>query len=107
MSRLLGYLGYRAVGLSDPVEALRRFRLDTGAFDLVIIDKNMPNMSGTELAKEVLRIRPGMPVIMCTGYSETADEERALAMGIRALVLKPSSVKEMAALIRRVLRSET
>lgn len=56
-----------------------------------------------ELAREILRIRPDLPIILCTGYSETVDEESALAIGIKAFMLKPFSVREIAGAIRRVL----
>ncbi|MEN6560305.1 MAG: PAS domain S-box protein [Acidobacteriota bacterium] len=103
MTKLLEHLGYRVVGLTDAVEALELVRKDPGAFDLVIMDQTMPRLSGGEMAGEILRLRPGLPLILCTGYSETLDEEQALAMGIRAFVMKPFSVKEIALSIRRAL----
>jgi two-component system cell cycle sensor histidine kinase/response regulator CckA len=60
-------------------------------------------MSGGELARELLKIRPDLPIILCTGYSENLNEEEALAMGIKAFLMKPFSVKEIADTIRRVL----
>jgi len=105
MTRLLEHLGYRVVGLTDAVAALDLIREDPDAFDLVIMDQTMPKLSGGELAAEILRLRPGLPLILCTGYSETLDEEQALAMGIRAFVMKPFSVKEIALSIRRALAS--
>jgi PAS domain S-box-containing protein len=103
MNNLLEYLGYRAVGLSDPRAALELFRREPGAFDLAIMDQSMPQMLGIELAREILQVRPGLPVILCTGYSETLNEEEALAAGVSAFVLKPFTVKEIAEKIRRVL----
>jgi PAS domain S-box-containing protein len=103
MNKLLEHLGYRVVGLSDPRTALDVFRRQPGSFDLVITDQTMPHMAGIELVREVLRIRPGLPVILCTGYSETLNEEDALAAGVGAFVPKPFSVKEIAEAIRRVL----
>jgi len=103
MNKLLEHLGYRVVGLSDPVAALDMFRRDPGAFDLVITDQTMPSMLGIELSREILKIRPGLPVILCTGYSESLDEEEALTAGISAFIQKPFSVKEIAETIRRVL----
>jgi CheY-like chemotaxis protein len=103
MTRLLEHLGYRVLGFTDAAKALEAFRTEPGAFDLAIMDQAMPRLSGGELALELLRIRPGLPVILCTGYSETFDEGRALAMGIRAFIMKPFSVKEIAESIRRVL----
>jgi len=103
MNKLLEHLGYRVVGLSDPRAALDLFRRQPEAFDVAITDQTMPGMAGIDLAREILKVRPGLPVILCTGYSETVNEEEALASGISAFMLKPFSVKEIAETIRRVL----
>jgi PAS domain S-box-containing protein len=103
MNKLLEHLGYRVLGLTDAEEALETFRRQPDAFDLVIMDQTMPRLSGGELAREILRIKPDLPVMLCTGYSETLDEEQALAMGIKAFIMKPFSVKEISERIRRVL----
>ncbi len=103
MNKLLEHLGYRVVGLSNPRKALDVFRRQPDAFDLVIMDQTMPQMSGIDLAHEILRARPHLPVILCTGYSETINEKDALAAGVSAFMLKPFSVKEIAETIRRVL----
>ncbi|MGZ4887064.1 MAG: PAS domain-containing protein [Candidatus Aminicenantales bacterium] len=103
MSKLLEHLGYRAVGLTDPRQALEVFRRHPRAFDVLITDQTMPNMSGIELACEILKTRPDLPVIVCTGYSETLGEKEALAMGIKDFMMKPFSVREIAEAIRRVL----
>ena len=107
MTKLLEHLGYRVTGLTDAVAALETFRKDPDAFDLVIMDQTMPRLTGGELAREMLRTRPGLPVILCTGYSETLDEAQALAMGIRAFIMKPFSVKEIAESIRRALAPDS
>ena len=67
----------------------------------------MPSMSGSELAREILKTRPDLPVIVCTGYSETLGEKEALAMGIKGFMMKPFSVREIAEAIRRVLPKKT
>ena len=103
MNKLLEHLGYRVVGLSNPRTALALFRRQPEAFDLAIMDQTMPDMPGMELAGEILRIKPGFPVILCTGYSDTLKEEETLAAGVSAFLLKPFSVKEIAETIRRVL----
>jgi CheY-like chemotaxis protein len=105
MTKLLGHLGYAVKGMTDAQEALEVFRSQPDAFDLAIMDQTMPRLTGGELACELLKTRPGLPIILCSGYSETLDESRALAMGIRAFVLKPFSVREIAQSIRRVLGS--
>lgn len=103
MSRLLEHLGYRVVGLTNSRAALEIVRRDPEAFDLAIMDQTMPDMSGAELAREILRLRPDLPIILCTGYSETIDEPQALAIGIKAFMLKPFTAKDIAMAIRRVL----
>ena len=77
--------------------------LDPGAFDLVITDQTMPEMTGKELVREMLAIRPDLPIILCTGYSQQIDEKAAKAMGIRAYVQKPMVMHRMAYTIREVL----
>ncbi len=107
MTKLLEHLGYRVIGVSDPRKALEVFRRQPASFDLLITDQTMPHMAGIELVQEVLRIRPGLPVVLCTGYSETLNEEEALAAGVGAFVLKPFSVREIAEAIRRVLPAQS
>jgi FixJ family two-component response regulator len=63
----------------------------------------MPNMTGDKLALELLRIRPGIPIILCTGFSESLTEEKAKALGIQELVMKPLVMKDLAAVVRRAL----
>jgi CheY-like chemotaxis protein len=104
MTRLLGHLGYRVSATMDPVEALESFRKDPEAFDLVILDQTMPRMTGGELASAILKIRPGLPIILCTGFSEGLSEEEAADLGIRAFLWKPFSLREIALVIRRALQ---
>jgi PAS domain S-box-containing protein len=105
--RMLERLGYEVVVKRDGREALELFRSGPGRFDLVITDHAMPGMSGMELAKELTGIRPGIPVILCTGYG--IDAHGALsaanreAAGIREMASKPLDRAEMAGLVRRVL----
>ena len=103
MTKLLEHLGYRVRGFTDATAALEAFRMEPGAFDLAIMDQTMPRLSGEELARHLLRIRPELPIILCTGYTETLDEGRALAMGIGAFLMKPFSAKQIAESIRRLL----
>jgi CheY-like chemotaxis protein len=103
MCRLLGYLGYDVTSATDPAEALETFRRDPGAFDLVILDQMMPSMTGADLAAAILKSRPDMPIILCTGFSEGLNEGQALALGIKAFLWKPFSSREIAQTIRRVL----
>lgn len=104
MTRLPGHLGYRVSATTDPVEALREFRRDPDAVDLVILDQTMPRMTGGELAAAILEIRPKMPIILCTGFSEGLTEEQAAALGVRAFLWKPFSLKQIAFAIRQALQ---
>ena len=100
---MLTKLGYRVKSKTDSREALAIFRLDPSQFDLVITDQTMPGLTGVEFAKEVLALRPDMPVILCTGFSHTVDERTSRAAGIKAFVMKPLTKREIARTIRKVL----
>jgi PAS domain S-box-containing protein len=102
---MLERLGYMVTAKTDAGEALRLFRERPGAFDLVMTDQTMPRISGAQLAAEMLRLRPGVPILLCTGFSETVHEEEARAQGIAGFVLKPFSIGEIAEKIRSVLKT--
>lgn len=101
--QMLEHLGYRVTVKNSGVEALSCFRLQPEAFDLVITDETMPKMTGSDLAKELLRIRPDLPVILCSGYADTLDEDRIRGIGLQEVVLKPFVFSELAEIARRVL----
>lgn len=103
MQGMLERFGYEVAVRTSSVEALKAFAGVPGSFDLVITDMTMPNMTGVELAKELMKIRPDIPIILCTGFSELVNEEKAKKLGIRALVMKPVIMAEMAKTIREVL----
>jgi PAS domain S-box-containing protein len=100
---MLERLGYKVTALSRPVEALDLFRQDPQGWDLVITDQAMPDMTGDSLTRELLRIRPDIPVILCTGYSDSLRENEARAAGVRAFLLKPFSIGQIATRIRSAL----
>jgi CheY-like chemotaxis protein/two-component sensor histidine kinase len=100
---MLERLGYEFVGKTSSVEALEVFRAQPEKFDLVITDQTMPNMAGTELAKELMRIRPDIPVILCTGYSKVISKDRARVLGIQEFMMKPIIINDLAKTIRKVL----
>ena len=75
---------------------MRSSRLDPSRFDLVITDQTMPEMTGVELAKEILALRADMPIIMCTGFSYVVDADKAKAAGIKAFAMKPLTKREIA-----------
>ena len=100
---MLENLGYKVVARTSSIETLEVFRNYPEGFDLVITDMTMPKMTGDELARELLKIRPDMPIILCTGFSEKIDEEKAKEIGIREFVMKPIVTREIAKTIRKVL----
>lgn len=101
--KTLERLGYRVTAMTDSAETLRTFQETPHDYDLLITDQSMPNLTGTELAREVLTIRPDMPIILCTGFSESVDEEHALALGIDAFLLKPVTIQRFSSIVRSVL----
>jgi PAS domain S-box-containing protein len=101
--KLLGRLGYRLTTCTSSVEALELFRQSPQNFDLVITDMTMPQMTGDLLARELISIRPQIPIIVCTGYSDRIDTAIANEIGIRELVMKPMVMKDIANCIRRIL----
>jgi DNA-binding NtrC family response regulator len=102
-SGMLERLGYKVEGRTDPEEAVKLFRSEPNGFDLVITDTNMPKMTGDMLAKEIINIRPGMRIVICTGYSERMDKEKAEKMGIKSCVMKPLNLWTIANTVREVL----
>ena len=101
---LLTALGYEVVALTSSVEALAVFQAAPDRFDLVITDHTMPQLTGEALAQALRCIRPTLPIILCTGFSETMTAEKAQALGIDAFCLKPFVLQELGHTIRRVLR---
>ena len=107
---MLEYLGYTVTALTSSPEAFSQFQQNPARFDLVITDQTMPALTGIDLAQRMLALRPGLPIILCTGYSSLVSENKAKELGIRGFVMKPLSIKEISALIRNVLdqrREET
>lgn len=100
---MLSELGYHTECLTNSKEALMLVRANPSRFDLVITDETMPDMTGMELAREILTIRADMPVILCTGFSERVDADLAKGAGVRAFAMKPLTKGELAKVIRDVL----
>jgi CheY-like chemotaxis protein len=104
--KLLERLGYQVVSRTSPLEALELFRAKPDHFDIVITDQTMPGMTGEALAKELMRIRPDIPIVVCTGYSHSMDPERAGRLGIRAFVMKPILIQDLAVALRKALEAK-
>ena len=101
---LLEDLGYGFTGTTDSRKALELFRNHSETFDLILTDMTMPGMTGIDLAREILKIRPNIPIILCTGFNELITEEKAKAAGIREFAMKPLGLTSIAGLIRRALQ---
>jgi CheY-like chemotaxis protein len=101
--QMLEKLGYSVETRTSATEALADFETNPGKYDLVMTDMTMPRMTGDNLAKEIMKIRPEVPVIICTGFSHQVNEEKALHMGIKAFIMKPFILKDVAETVRNVL----
>jgi PAS domain S-box-containing protein len=104
-SEMLQRLGYRVTAIVGSSAAIDLFAEDPFRFDLVITDYNMPGLTGDQMAKQMLAIRQQMPIIVCTGFSEVFDQQRAQAMGIRKVMMKPLTMEAIAHSVREVLTS--
>jgi len=96
-------LGYHVEATSNPIKALELFRSQADQFDLVITDLTMPQMTGDKLAKEILKIRSNIPIILCTGFSEKIDEKKAKTIGVSDYIEKPLDKRNFAFKVRKVL----
>jgi signal transduction histidine kinase/CheY-like chemotaxis protein len=100
---MLKRLGYRAEGKTSAWEALEMFRADPGRYDLVVTDMAMPEMGGDRLTVELKKIRPDLPVMLCTGHSDRLDKDAARRLGVSAFVMKPLFKSDLAAIVRGIL----
>ena len=101
--RILKRLGYRVEGRTNPLEALSLFSANPHRFDVVITDMTMPHMTGDRLAREVLTIRPDIPVILCTGFSHRINADSAARLGIKCYLEKPLNRLELARTLRTAI----
>lgn len=101
--QMLNKLGYEVVTRTSSVGALELFRTKPDQFDLVITDMTMPNMTGDRLAIELMKIRPDIAIILCTGYSAKISKEKAKEIGISAFAMKPLVMQDLAIIVRKVL----
>jgi len=101
--QMLERLGYNVDTQSNSIDALEMFKANPNNYDLVVTDMTMPNMTGDKLAKEILSVRPGMPIIICTGFSERINKEQAEGIGVSGFLMKPVVKSEMAQMVRKVL----
>jgi PAS domain S-box-containing protein len=104
--RILERLGYRVTAKTSSMEAYELFRQNPNAFDLVITDMTMPDLTGDVLARKLIAVRPDIPIIVCTGYSERINANIVKEIGIKELAMKPVVMKDIAQMIERVLSRE-
>lgn len=102
---MLEKLGYTVAVSTDPVSVLATIKEDPFRFDLVITDMTMPAMTGDQLIKEILKMNPGIPIILCSGFSSKVDADQAIKPGARQYIEKPLNRKQLARAVREVLDS--
>lgn len=103
VSKVLKILGYEVTPAGSGAEALILFSANPDAYDLVITDQTMPQMTGVELAAEITGIRPGVPVILCSGFSDAVSEKKLGNSGICELLPKPADMQELKSAIEKAL----
>jgi YesN/AraC family two-component response regulator len=96
-------LGYTVTGKTSSLEALEAFYRQPDAFDLVITDQTMPHLTGTQLARELKDIRPDLPVILCTGFSDQINPKDTAAMGVHQFLMKPLDLQHLTTAIKEVM----
>ncbi len=99
-------LGYKVEGFTDPRKALEYFSKHKESVDIVITDTTMPFMNGIDLSEQLLKIKPEIPIIICTGFTTLISAEEATAKGIREFVMKPFKIREIANRVREILSEE-
>ena len=103
LQHLLEGLGYGVSAFTSTVEALAAFSKNPSGYDMVLTDQTLPRMTGLEMAKKMLELRPDLPIVLYSGYSETINEDVVRQAGIRDFVRKPLSIREIAAIIQENL----
>jgi PAS domain S-box-containing protein len=106
ITRKLTRMGYKVSGFTDPASALQEFSAAPGDFDAFVTDLAMPHLSGFDLSRKVLELRPNIPVVMTSGYVQPQDEELARQIGIREIILKPSTTDDLCIALDKLLRDE-
>jgi DNA-binding NtrC family response regulator len=100
---MLERLGYKVESRVSAYDALAAFRAQPDKYDLIITDMTMPKMTGETLAAKIKKIRPEIPIIICTGYSSRVTHENSSIMGIRSILMKPLTLSDLAKTVRKVL----
>ncbi len=103
---MLENLGYAVTTHERAADALARFAMNPDNFDLVLTDMTMPRMTGERLAGELRRIRPDIPIILCTGFNELISKEKAAMLGIKGFLMKPFAAKDLSAIVCDLLSGD-
>ncbi|MGC9194666.1 MAG: PAS domain S-box protein [Syntrophobacteraceae bacterium] len=103
VKEMLESIGYEVTALTESKKALELFQAKPGLFDLVITDMTMPNLTGKDLAEEILKIRADIPVLLCTGFSDILNDKLASEAGIREVLMKPFAMGDLVKAIGRAL----
>ena len=103
IATMLGSLGYHPIFASNGQEALAKFLASPDRYDMVIVDQVMPGMSGSQLSIELMMAKPDIPIILCTGFSESLSRDELQALGISEILKKPIVMKELATTVRDIL----
>ena len=106
LQAILQGLGYQTTLSNNSLDALSLIEKNPGLFDLIITDMTMPHLTGLELAQKILALKVNLPIILCTGFSELINKEQAHAIGIRAYLTKPVSVRELAMTVHQIIAGE-
>jgi len=101
--QILGRLGYSVITRTSSLEAFELFRKSPDQFDLVITDLTMPAMTGDRLGKELIKLRPDIPIILCSGTIEHTLIDKVKDLGVKAILAKPIEMKNLANTVRKVL----
>jgi two-component system, cell cycle sensor histidine kinase and response regulator CckA len=104
LQRALQRSGYEVITVKDSMEALEIFRRGPDEYDLIITDQTMPQITGVELGKRIMEIRSDIPIILCTGFSDTIGEQEVKDMGFQSLLIKPAGTKELKAAVQQAMQ---
>lgn len=102
--RTLSGLGYKVTAITNSSEALEAFKENPFRFDVVVTDQTMPEMSGVGLAEKLLAIRPEIPIVLTSGYSDDIEQQIGRAVGIRGYAAKPFQIRSLAEIIESLVR---
>ncbi len=103
VQQTLERLGYTVTARLSSIDALEVYKKNPNKFDMVLSDMSMPGMTGDQLAYEIKKIKPNMPVVICTGFSERINKEKAQEIGVNGFLMKPIMKSDMAQMIRNIL----